>query len=130
MKKILFVSNTANFSKFNRPFMKWCTEHGWQVDYCAPGDEEIKDCNCHYVLPISRSPFSPSVIKCILKLRKIMKEQQYDIVHCHTPVGSVIARLAAKKMFKSKKNENYLYCTWVSFLQRGSFKVLVSLLSS
>lgn len=103
MKKILYVSNTANFSKFNKPFMKWCTAQGWQVDYCAPNDEIVTDCNKHIILPIPRSPFSRGVFLCIKQLRKILEEEQYDIIHCHTPMGSVIARLAAKKLFKQHK---------------------------
>ena len=103
MKKILFVSNTANFSKFNKPYMKWCSENGWQVDYCAPDDEVVLDCDNHIVLPIPRSPFSKESLKCIKELRKILQTEQYNIIHCHTPMGAVIARLAAKKLFKQKK---------------------------
>lgn len=102
-KKILFVSNTANFSKFNLPFMRWCTSQGWRVDYCAPNDEEISECFKHIKLPIPRNPFSGNVFYCINKLRKILKEENYDIIHCHTPMGSVIARLAAKKLFRRHK---------------------------
>ena len=103
MKKILFVSNTANFSKFNKPYMKWCSENGWQVDYCAPDDEVVLDCDNHIVLPIPRSPFSKESLKCIKELRKILQTEQYNIIHCHTPMGAVIVRLAAKKLFKQKK---------------------------
>jgi len=103
MKKILFVSNTANFSKFNKPYMKWCSENGWQVDYCAPNDEVVTDCDNHIVLPIPRSPFSKGIFKCIKQLRKILNQQKYDVIHCHTPMGSVIARLASKKLFKKNK---------------------------
>lgn len=103
MKKILFVSNTANFSKFNKPYMKWCSENGWQVDYCAPNDEVVRDCDNHIVLPIPRSPFSKGIFKCIKELRKILEKEKYDVIHCHTPMGSVIARLAAKKLFKKGK---------------------------
>ena len=71
MKKILFVSNTANFSKFNKPYMKWCSENGWQVDYCAPNDEVVTECDNHIVLPIPRSPFSKGSLKCIKNLKKI-----------------------------------------------------------
>ena len=101
--KILYVSNTANFSKFNKPFMKWCTQNGWQVDYCAPNDEVVTECDNHIVLPISRSPFSKGSLKCIKKLKKILEKEQYDIIHCHTPMGAVIARLAARKLFKQNK---------------------------
>ena len=103
MPKILYVSNTANFSKFNRPFMHWCTDNGWQVDYCAPGDENIIDCNKHYVVPIPRSPFSRGIFSCIKQLKIILEKEQYDIIHCHTPMGGVIARLAAKKLYRQKK---------------------------
>lgn len=103
MTKILFVSNTANFAKFNRPLMRWCESQGWQVDYCAPDDEIISDCHKHYVLPISRNPFSKGSFDCIKRLRKILEENQYDIIHCHTPMGSVVARIAAKKLWKQHK---------------------------
>ena len=103
MKKILFVSNTANFSKFNKPYMRWCKENGWQVDYCAPNDEVVTECDNHIVLPIPRSPFSKGSLKCIKNLKKILEKEQYDIIHCHTPMGAVIARLAARKLFKQNK---------------------------
>lgn len=103
MPKILYVSNTANFSKFNLPFMKWCKEQGWQVDYCAPDDDDIEFCDKHIVLPIKRNPFHFSLCKCIYKLRQILEKNNYDIIHCHTPVASVIARLAARKLYKQGK---------------------------
>lgn len=61
MKKSLFISNTAKFSKFNRTFMRWFKDQGWQFDYCLPNDETISDCNKNYILTISRSPFSFSI---------------------------------------------------------------------
>lgn len=103
MKKILFVSNTANFSKFNKPFMNWCTNQGWQVDYCAPGDEAVTECNHHYVVDIPREPSVFATLKAIRQLRKILKTQKYDIIHCHTPMGGCVARLAAKHLYKKHK---------------------------
>jgi glycosyltransferase EpsD len=98
MPKILFVSNTANFSKFNHPFMSWFKQQGWQVDYAAPDDEEIFDCDSHYIINITRSPFSLQNIKEIEKLQMLINREEYNIIHCHTPMGAVIARLAAKKL--------------------------------
>ncbi len=98
MKKILFISNTANFAKFNRHFMKWCFEQGWQVDYCAPDDEHITDyCNEHIVLSIPRNPFHViQLYKCVKQLKAIINKEQYDIVHCHSPAGGVLGRLASR----------------------------------
>ncbi len=103
MKKILYISNTANFSKFNKPYMNWCLSQGWDVDYVAPNDEIINECTKHIILPIPRSPFSLKTGYCIRELRKILINNNYDIIHCHTPMGGVIARLAARKLFKNGK---------------------------
>lgn len=98
--KILFVSNTANFQKFNRPFMRWCHAQGWQVDYASAGEEPILDCDNAYKIDVARSPFSRQNIKALKQLKKILYENDYDIVHCHTPMGAALARLAGKNLRK------------------------------
>lgn len=103
MKKILFLSNTANFSKFNRPFMRWFKEQGWQVDYCSAGEENVLDCDNQYTISIDRSPFSLKNIKAYKELKQLLIENKYDILHCHTPMGGVIGRLAAKSLWKKGK---------------------------
>ena len=47
-------------------------------------------------LPIKRTPFHFSNIKAIFKLRKIIKQEKYDLIITNTPMGSVVTRLAAK----------------------------------
>jgi len=93
--KVLFVSNTANFSKFNRPFMRWFRERGWQVDYASAGEEEVADCDNQFAVTMSRGPFSLRNIGAYWQLKAILRNN-YDIVHCHTPMGGCIARLAAR----------------------------------
>lgn len=44
-----------------------------------------------------RSPFKIMAnIRAYRQLRKVMKETFYDMVHCHTPMGAVLARVTAK----------------------------------
>ena len=40
-------------------------------------------------------------MKAYKKLSELLKENNYDIVHCHSPIGGVIARMACKKYRKS-----------------------------
>ncbi len=103
MKKVLFLSNTANFSKFNRPYMRWFKEQGWQVDYASAGEETVLDCDNQYSISIARSPFSLKNLRALKELKKLLSENHYDILHCHTPMGGVIGRLAAKKLWKEHK---------------------------
>lgn len=98
MPKILFVSNTANFSKFNRPFMQYFRSIGWTVDYASAGEETVMDCDHQFHFPLARSPFDLKNIEAIREMKEFLDANQYDIIHCHTPMGGVMARLASKKL--------------------------------
>ena len=68
----------------------------------AEGDDEFftqRDVIPHHI-GFERSPFKSVNFKAIKEIRKIIEENNISIVHCHTPVGGVIARLAAKKFRK------------------------------
>lgn len=51
-----------------------------------------------YQIPFSRSPFSKNNLSAYNSLKKIVEEKDFDVVHTHTPVASMITRLACKKM--------------------------------
>ncbi len=47
-------------------------------------------------IDFARTPYDiPKLIKSYRKLHRIMKKQQYERLHCHTPVAGVVARFAA-----------------------------------
>lgn len=95
-KKVLFTSHVANFQKFNRPFMRMLSEQGYEVHYASMGEEEILDCDRSFTVPFTRSPFRLSNIKAYRQLKEIIDRENYDIIHTHTPMGSVVTRLAAR----------------------------------
>ena len=106
-KKVLFTSHRANFAKFNRPFMRWFKEQGYEVHYASDGKEEVLDCDKHFDVCFDRSPYSKNNIKAYRQLKDIIDKENYDIIHCHTPMGSVVTRLAAKDA--RKKGTRVLY---------------------
>lgn len=95
--KVLFISNTAIFSRFNLPFMRWFRQQGWQVDYVSDGEIQIPDCDNQYAIPIKRSPYNFKNLTAYKELKKILMNN-YDIIHCHTPMGGVLGRLATKNV--------------------------------
>ncbi|MFZ1302012.1 MAG: glycosyltransferase [Candidatus Microsaccharimonas sp.] len=95
VRKVLFTSHTANFSKFNRPFMRMLKAQGYEVHYASAGEEEVLDCDVHHTISFRRSPFSFSNLKAIRQLKKVIDAENYEIIHTHTPMGSVVTRLAA-----------------------------------
>lgn len=96
MKKILYVATVAeHFYYFHLPCFKFFKEQGWQVDVACHGDRELPYCDKKYIIPIRRSPADRENIKAYKELKSIIKNGGYDIVHCHTPMGGILARLAA-----------------------------------
>ena len=103
MKKVLFVATVVrlHINMFHKPYIKWFHDQGWQVDVAANNDYEDKSecvipyCDNFYCLPFERSPLKKGNLDAYLQLRKLLDDTHYDIIHCHTPMGSVITRLAA-----------------------------------
>ncbi|HWJ77135.1 MAG TPA: glycosyltransferase family 4 protein [Niallia sp.] len=107
-KKILFCATVDyHFKAFHLPYMKWFKEQGWIVDVVASGDMDLPYVDKKYCLPIQRSPFHLKNIKALLELGNIIDQNSYDIVHCHTPMGGVLGRLASQKA--RRKNTKVIY---------------------
>lgn len=100
MKKVLFVSHVANFIKFNAPFMKWFQDNGWEVHYASLGEEPLRNCDRDFKVCFNRSVFHKDNLTAYKQLKKVINEGNYDIIHCHTPIGAALTRLAARKARK------------------------------
>lgn len=102
MKKVLFTATVdSHILHFHIPYLKWFKEQGYEVHVATNGDEKIPYCDIKHVVSFERSPIKINNIKAINQLKKIIKQEKFDIIHCHTPMGSVITRIAARK---SRKN--------------------------
>lgn len=102
-KKILYAATVAkkHICQFHIPYMKMLQEWGYEVHVCAADDFnedekcEISHCDKFYDICFSRNPFSPKNITAYRKVRRIIKENNYELIHCHTPVAAAVTRLAA-----------------------------------
>lgn len=103
MKKILIVANEAkeHIMKFHIPTIKMLKDDGWVVHVACGGRDKIPFCDCQIQLPCDRNPFRVSTFKSVYILKKIIQKENYNIVHCHTATGGLIARIAA---IGAKKN--------------------------
>lgn len=96
-RKALFVATVdSHIELFHLPYLKMLKKMGYEVHVATNTNKKIKYCDKKIKLQLSRSPFSFSNLKAISELKKIIKDEKYDIVHCHTPMGGVATRLAAK----------------------------------
>lgn len=107
MRKVLLVATVqSHICQFHRPLAELLHEHGCQVHVAAKNNLAEKNglkldfADKVYDVPFSRSPASRDNIEAYRQLKKILQMEQYDIIHCNTPVGGVLTRLAARKARK------------------------------
>lgn len=104
MKKVLFTATVdSHILAFHIPYLKYFKDQGYEVHVATNGDEPIEYCDKKIKIPFERSPFKVNNLKAIKKLKRIINEEKYDIIHTHTPMGSVVTRLAAKQARKKYK---------------------------
>ncbi|AJD92717.1 hypothetical protein JMA_34000 [Jeotgalibacillus malaysiensis] len=107
-KKILFCATVDyHFKAFHLPYMKWFKEQGWEVHVAAAGQMHLPFTDHKHELSISRSPVSSGNVKAYQQLKSLMSQYDYDLIHCHTPVGGILGRLAG--MAFRKKGTKVLY---------------------
>ena len=115
MEKVLFVATLVknHIAEFHLPYLKLFQDMGWQTavaarnDYEDPEDCVIPHCDAFYNLPFERSPLKKGNLEAYKQLKEIIQKGNYDLIHCHTPVGAVAARLAARKA--RKKGTKVIY---------------------
>ncbi len=108
MKKVLIVATVVkkHIMQFHIPTLKMFKEMGWEThvaggnDYAIPSDCRIPHCDVYHEIDFARFPFHPKNIKAYKELKGVIDTNKFDVVHCHTPVGSVLARLGARNARK------------------------------
>ena len=107
-KKVLLTATVqSHICQFHKPLVEVLHAQGYEVHVAARNNLVEKNGLCLdfvekiYNIPFSRSPKSKDNLKAYLQLKKIIGENSYEIIHCNTPVGGIITRLAALKARKS-----------------------------
>lgn len=102
-RKVLFVATVlrGHILVFHLPYMRWFREQGYEVHCCARNDTGevcpiVPDCDRYIDLAFERSPLHPGNRAAYRTLKTLIDTEQYALIHCHTPVGGMLARLAAR----------------------------------
>lgn len=109
MKKVLFTATVdSHIIQFHIPYLKWFKENGYEVHVATNGNENIPYCDIKHKISFERNPLKLNNIKAIFSLKKIIEKEKFNIIHCHTPMGSVATRIAAINARK-KYNTRVIY---------------------
>lgn len=104
-KKALLVTTVSGFvPQFEMNHVRLLQRMGFEVHYASNYNTPSYGTDNHrldgtgivrHQIDFVRSPFQAGNWKVYLQLRALMKQERFDLVHCHTPMGGVMARLAA-----------------------------------
>ncbi len=102
-KKVLFVATVlrGHILVFHLPYMRWFQEQGYEVHCCARNDTgevtpTVPYCDRYIDLAFERNPLAPGNRAAYRQLKRLIDTEEYALIHCHTPVGGMLARLAAR----------------------------------
>jgi len=105
MKKALIVANLAGFiGTFLQNDIKILKSMGYEVHCAGNASNKNPEENentfkrfgtvFHQIDVDGKSPLSRSNMRALKQLRRLMKTEKFELVHCHTPIAGAIARVA------------------------------------
>lgn len=106
MKVLLTATVQSHIVQFHKPLVEVLHAHGCEVHVAARDNLAEKNglkldfVEKVYNVPFARSPKSTDNLKAYKQLKKIIDDGNYDVVHCNTPMGGIVTRLAAREARK------------------------------
>lgn len=113
MKVLLVATVQSHICQFHKPLVRMLHAHGCEVHVAAHDNLAVKNglkldfVEKVFEVPFERSPFSIKNIAAYRLLREIINTENYDVIHCNTPVGGIVGRLAA--LHARKKGTKVIY---------------------
>jgi glycosyltransferase EpsD len=100
--KILYCASTvSHLLNFHLPYLRAFHEMGYEVWVAAEKEMPVPYADQVVALPFRKKITSPENIRAVLAARKMMKEQNFDLVSTHTMLASAVIR-AGILMLRSK----------------------------
>lgn len=101
--RVLFVTTASvTLRAFLLPYTDYFRARGWRVDGLAAGAASDPTLSSHFdrTFDISwaRSPLRLQNFRAVRRIRALVRAEQYDLVHVHTPVAAFVTRFALRHL--------------------------------
>jgi glycosyltransferase involved in cell wall biosynthesis len=105
LMKLLYVSHVDTVVRMMLPHLDGARAAGFTVDVACHITRHGDDVRAHadrvWDLPFRRGPLHPANLAALQQLTRLIRQEEYDIVHAHTPSGGILGRLAATQARRS-----------------------------
>ena len=111
-KVLILASISPMIEAFNKPNIELLQKEGYEVHVLAnfkDENTETNERNNHFRnqlefrgvlvfdVPIDRNPFKMTNYTAYKEIKQIIDHEDYTFIHCHSPIGGVLSRLAARE---------------------------------
>lgn len=118
-KKILYTATTnIHILNFHLPYLEWFKSQGYEVHVACNGNPDIPFTDKVFTIPFARMPFDKENKQAYKQLKQIIDTNNYQLIHCHTPMGGIVTRLAARDA--RKKGTKVVYTAHGFHFYKGS----------
>ncbi|MGL4882016.1 MAG: glycosyltransferase family 4 protein [Waterburya sp.] len=106
--KLLIVTTVPiTIRSFLLPFIRHFKSLGWQVDGMAQGlttdSEVVTACDRVWDIQWSRNVLDPrNLLAGVSRVKEVVAQENYDLVHVHTPIAAFVTRYALKDFPNTK----------------------------
>jgi glycosyltransferase involved in cell wall biosynthesis len=127
MNRLLMVTTVpCTLESFLLPFAAYFRSQGWQVDAMSCGISSSPKCLAGFDrvwdVEWSRNPLDPrNLLATPGKIREIVLDQKYQIIHVHTPVAAFVTRYALKDLRDRLKYKIIYTAHGFHFYNGGNF---------
>ncbi len=99
MKILQVATLSSTIRAFLLPFANEFKKEGWRVDAAGEGASTNKDVinshtMCHDIDFVRNPKKIGKLFRCASKIRELVRREEYDIVHVHTPIAAFVTRLS------------------------------------
>lgn len=102
-KALLTATVQSHIAQFHEPAIRLLHKHGYEVHVAARDNLAQKPGltltlpDRLFDVPFERNPLSPKNMLALTQLRAIVREGDYNIIHCNTPVAGILTRLVGQQ---------------------------------
>lgn len=124
MANILYIATSdIHLRTFHVPYLEWLVHKGHTVDLAFEdrGGISFDMAREVYRIGFPRSLNPARLRRAYADLKRVIDHGDYDLLHCHTPIPSALARLAARNW--RRRDGKLLYTSHgFHFYERGPFR--------
>lgn len=128
-KKVLYcASTTQHLRQFHLPYLQGLHNKGCYVAVCAEKFEELPFADEVFAVPFRKSFISLENLRNVVRVHRLLCQENFDVVYTHTQLASAIVRAAVLLLPRERRPKVVVICHGYLFNEKsgvGKWKYLL-----